>query len=64
VFAGERVLLSRVLGPVERAFYRLARVEPDEAQDWKGYARSMLVFSAACFVALYITLRAPGRRAA
>jgi hypothetical protein len=58
VFGGELALLARLLGPVERAVYRLARVDPRQDQDWKRY--SMLVFSAACFITLYVTLRTQG----
>ena len=34
VMAGRRTLLSPVLLPVERGFYRLAGVRPDEDQSW------------------------------
>ena len=36
-----------VLGPIERLTYRVLRVRPDDGQDWKAYARSIVVFSAA-----------------
>src|ERR1044072_1219003 len=57
VYGGERVALARVLGPLERAVYRLLRTGPGHGQDWKAYARTTLVFSAVSFVALYATLR-------
>jgi K+-transporting ATPase ATPase A chain len=60
VYTGERVLLTRVLGPVERRLYRLLRTDPEQGQDWKGYARTTLVFSAAGFVVLYVILRTQG----
>ena len=60
VYSGEPVLLTRVLGPVERVVYRLLGTEPERAQDWKAYARTALVFSALCFVALYVILRTQG----
>ena len=60
VHAGERVFLTRVLGPVERVTYRLLRTDPDHGQDWKAYARTTLVFSALFFVALYAILRTQG----
>ena len=47
VFTDERVFLTPVLAPVERGLYRVFRVDPDEEQDWKAYARSMLVVSRA-----------------
>jgi K+-transporting ATPase ATPase A chain len=57
VFAGERTLLSPVLGPVERAFYRLCGVDERNDQNWVGYAVSMLMFSLAGFLSLYALMR-------
>jgi K+-transporting ATPase ATPase A chain len=36
------------------------RVRPEEGQDWKGYARSLVVFSLLFWVALYLILRTQG----
>jgi K+-transporting ATPase ATPase A chain len=60
VYAGDRVLLARVLGPLERGIYRALRTDPEEGQDWKGYARTTLLFSAVFFVLLYVILRTQG----
>jgi K+-transporting ATPase ATPase A chain len=60
VYQGERVLLDPVLGPVERLSYRLMRVDPGIRQDWKAYARTVIVFSALFWVALYVILRTQG----
>ncbi len=60
VFTGERVLLSRALGPVERGFYRVLRVDARQEQDWKAYARAVLVFSLVSWLALYAILRLQG----
>jgi potassium-transporting ATPase potassium-binding subunit len=57
VFTGETVLLSRVLGPVERLTYRVLRVAPDQEQNWKEYARSLIVFSFVGWLFLYLLLR-------
>ncbi len=57
VYSGERTLLSTVLGPVERGFYRLAGVDPAREQDWYGYAIAMVVFSVAGFLSLYALQR-------
>src|SRR3954470_21324210 len=57
VYTGERVFLSPVVGPVERLSYRLLRVDPANGQDWKAYARSLLVLSALFWLALYLILR-------
>ncbi|HEY1595667.1 MAG TPA: potassium-transporting ATPase subunit KdpA [Thermoleophilaceae bacterium] len=57
VFSGERVFLTPVVAPLERVIYRLLRVDPGEEQDWKRYARSLLVLSAVFWLALYVILR-------
>jgi potassium-transporting ATPase potassium-binding subunit len=48
------------LGFVERPLYRLLGVDPARGQDWKGYARSILVFSVAGAIVLYVIVRAQG----
>jgi K+-transporting ATPase ATPase A chain len=60
VYMGQRVVPERVLGPVERVFYRAVRTNPDREQDWKRYATTMLVFSALFWLVLYAILRAQG----
>jgi K+-transporting ATPase ATPase A chain len=60
VFGGERVLLSPVLGPLERLLYRVLRTDPEREQDWKGYARTVIVFSVVSWLALYLILRTQG----
>ncbi|HTA32174.1 MAG TPA: potassium-transporting ATPase subunit KdpA [Solirubrobacteraceae bacterium] len=57
VYQGQPVALSRLGGPFERLLYRLLRVTPHEEQEWKAYARSVLAFSLASWVFLYIVLR-------
>ena len=56
VFGGEVTFL----GFVERPLYRLMGVDPEQGQDWKGYARSVLIFSAGSFLLLYLILRTQG----
>jgi potassium-transporting ATPase potassium-binding subunit len=56
VFRGE----VTTLGFVERPLYRLLGVDPARGQDWKGYARSVLVLSIAGSVLLYVMIRAQG----
>jgi K+-transporting ATPase ATPase A chain len=53
LFAGERTWLHAILGPIERAFYRLAGVDPEVEQHWLTYGLSVLTFSLVGFVALY-----------
>ena len=60
VFTGQRVFLSPVLGPVERLTYRVLRVDPGAEQDWKDYAKSLLLFSVFSWVVLYLILRTQG----
>jgi K+-transporting ATPase ATPase A chain len=61
VFTGERVFLTPVFGRVERGTYRLLRIHPDaEGQDWKQYARSLIVFSLLFWILLYLILRTQG----
>jgi K+-transporting ATPase ATPase A chain len=61
VFSNERVFLTPVLGPIERGAYRLLRVNPEgEGQDWKQYARSLIVFSLLSWLLLYLILRTQG----
>ena len=60
VMAGERTFLAPVLGPVERLVYRSLRLQPDREQTWKAYARSLLVFSLASIVGLYVLQRVQG----
>src|SRR4029077_9761305 len=57
VYTGERVALERVLGPVERGVYRLIGVDPGRDQDWKAYAKSLLLVSFIFWLALYLILR-------
>jgi K+-transporting ATPase ATPase A chain len=58
VFTNQRVFLSPVVGPIERLTYKVLRVRPDaEGQDWKAYARSVIVFSLFSWLALYLILR-------
>ncbi|HEX4908925.1 MAG TPA: potassium-transporting ATPase subunit KdpA, partial [Actinomycetes bacterium] len=60
VMGGERTFLHPVLGPVERLVYRGLRLQPDREQTWKAYARSLLVFSVASIVGLYVLQRVQG----
>src|SRR5882757_1707766 len=48
------------LGWLERGFYRLVRTDAKKEQDWKGYARTVLVFSALFMGLLYAIQRLQG----
>ena len=54
VFSGRRTWLSPVFSPVERLFYRLCGINPEEEQKWTGYVIAMLVFSVAGMLLLYL----------
>jgi K+-transporting ATPase ATPase A chain len=57
VYQNDRVFLTPVVGWLERLTYRLLRVDPERGQDWKAYARSLIVFSGLFWLALYLILR-------
>ncbi len=57
VFTGKRVFLSPLLAGPERFLYGLMRVDHEREQDWKQYAKSLIVFSLAGWLLLYIILR-------
>src|ERR1700736_3517013 len=54
VFAGGRTWLSPVCVPIERLFYRLSGINPEEEQKWTGYVISLLVFSLVGMLLLYL----------
>ncbi len=60
VYEGKPFLLDRLLGPAERAVYRLSGVRPADEMDWKSYAVAMLLFNAAGFLFLYGLQRLQG----
>ena len=48
VYTSERFLSGRGFGwlrATERGFYRVVRTDAGKEQDWKGYAKTVLVFS-------------------
>jgi potassium-transporting ATPase potassium-binding subunit len=57
VFEGERTFLSPVLGPIERGFYRLCRIDPDVEMTWVEYVMALLGFSVIGLIYLYLLLR-------
>ncbi|HWE58507.1 MAG TPA: potassium-transporting ATPase subunit KdpA [Solirubrobacteraceae bacterium] len=60
VYSGERTFLEPVMRYPERLAYRLSRVDPQRGQDWKSYAKSLIVFSFAGWLSLYLILRSQG----
>jgi len=60
VYEGRTTPLHRVLGPVERAFYRLSGINPDQEQDWRQYAVHLMLFQVVTVMFTYAVLRLQG----
>jgi K+-transporting ATPase ATPase A chain len=60
VFNGERIFLSRILTPIERAIYRTCGIDPAIEQTWISYAADTLLFGLVNFVLFYALLRLQG----
>ena len=60
VYEGEATFAEKVLGPLERAFYRLAAVRPDQDMTWQQYAWATLLFNLVGVLALYTLQRLQG----
>jgi K+-transporting ATPase ATPase A chain len=60
VYQGERTVLGRVLGPVERLIYRLIGAHPAQEMDWKTYTVAVLLFSLVGILFLYVLQRIQG----
>jgi K+-transporting ATPase ATPase A chain len=60
VYSGERTFLDPLFRVPERLAYRVLHVDPTSPahpQDWKRYARSLIIFSLAGWLLLYLILR-------
>jgi potassium-transporting ATPase potassium-binding subunit len=57
VYNGEHTFLDRLLLGPERFLYRVLRVDVNKGQDWKQYAKSLIIFSLAGWLLLYLILR-------
>ena len=60
VFTDQRTLLTPVVRPVERAFYRLAGVDERREMRWTTYAYAVLAFNLLGFLAVYALQRIQG----
>jgi potassium-transporting ATPase potassium-binding subunit len=60
VYTGERTFLDPLFRTPERLLYRILRVDPTKGQDWKAYAKSLIIFSLAGWLLLYFILRTQG----
>ena len=57
LYEGRRTPLHTMLGPVERGFYALSGIDPDEDMSWKRYGIHVLIFSLAGALLSYALLR-------
>jgi K+-transporting ATPase ATPase A chain len=57
VFTGQRTFMDPIMRVPERFLYRVMRVDPARGQDWKAYAKSLIIFSLAGWLLLYFILR-------
>jgi K+-transporting ATPase ATPase A chain len=57
VYSNEPVFLTRAFGPLERLTYRVLRVDPKKSQSWKSYSATLVIFSAAFWLLLFLILR-------
>ena len=57
VYTGGRTWLDPVVRVPERLLYQVMRVDPNNGQDWKAYAKSLIIFSLAGWLLLYFILR-------
>ena len=60
VFNGEPTLLSPVLHPIERGFYRLAGIDERQEQHWLAYTFAIMLFHIGGFVIMYALMRLQG----
>jgi K+-transporting ATPase ATPase A chain len=54
VYQGQPCGLDRLLGPVERGFYRLLGKQAQQPMDWKTYTIAMLLFNILGIAVLYV----------
>ncbi len=57
LYEGRETPLHRVLGPVERGFYRLAKIDPNAEQGWRAYTVHLLLFQLVLVIFTYGILR-------
>ena len=60
VYEGKPCGLNKLLGPVERLFYRVCGVNPQSEMTWKSYAVALLIFNLVGFLFVYFIQRFQG----
>jgi potassium-transporting ATPase potassium-binding subunit len=53
VFTGKRTLLDPIFGPIERLVLKLTGVNPEETQNWKRYALSLMISNVFMWLATF-----------
>jgi K+-transporting ATPase ATPase A chain len=53
VFSGRRNFLTRIVGPVEKLFYKLFGIDERDDMSWKTYAFSLVIFHVIGIVVLF-----------
>ncbi|WP_240008417.1 potassium-transporting ATPase subunit KdpA [Pseudaquidulcibacter saccharophilus] len=56
VFSGKNTVLSPIFKPIEKSIYNLLSINPEKGMNWREYAITLLAFSFAGFVLLYLIL--------
>ena len=60
VMAGQHTILTKLLSPIERFFYKLSGINKENEQSWFAYTIAMLTFSLVGFLSLYALQRLQG----
>ncbi len=60
VYMGERTLLSPLLAPLEKLFYRACGVDAEKDMHWREYATAIILFSLGGFLLLFTILLIQG----
>src|SRR6476469_6306998 len=57
VYEGRARIAQKVIGPIERALYRLIGVRPEHEQSWQRYAIALLLFNILGLLLVYVLQR-------
>jgi K+-transporting ATPase ATPase A chain len=60
VFTGKPTWLDPIFGPIERLVLKLIRVNPEETQDWKRYALSLVISNIIMWLATFAVVSLQG----
>jgi K+-transporting ATPase ATPase A chain len=60
VYGSKKAPGDRVFLPIERLIYRICGIDPESEQRWQTYALSLLAFSFASVIVLYLQIRLQG----